>query len=152
MSDNAAPMSKSEAIRAYLTEHPDAMPHAVVEALATQGIQTSRNFVCVVRNMMGLPEPRATEPKLPPGHLPFGECLLFYKLYAALGSYANGKLNIVPGTPPDPAQFSSLSPIIRTKVRDAVYAQPELIDQFVQENRTACRPQNWPSSPVGNTP
>ena len=134
MSDTAAPISKSQAIRAYLAEHPDASTQAVVEALAAQGIQTARDMVCVMRDMMGLLEPRAAEPKMPPGHLGFGECQQFYKLYAALGSYANSKLNIVPETPPDPEQFSSLSPIIRTNVRDAVYAQPELIDQFVQEN------------------
>jgi hypothetical protein len=60
--------------------------------------------------------------------------MLFYKLYAALCSYANGKLNVVQGQFSDPEQFTSVPPEIRLKVRDALYAQPELIDQFVQEN------------------
>ena len=67
-------------------------------------------------------------------NLPFEEGKLFYKLYAALCSYANGKLNVVPGALADLEQFVLLPPEIRSKVRDALHAQPALIDQFVQEN------------------
>ena len=81
-----------------MAEHPDAVPQAVVEALAAQGIQTSRNFVCVVREKMGLPEPRAAEPKMPPGHLGFGECQQLYELYAAreVRAYEAGLIPHVP--------------------------------------------------------
>ena len=33
-----------------------------------------------------------------------------------------------------PEQFMSVPPEMRAKLRAAVYAQPELFDQFVQEN------------------
>lgn len=59
---------------------------------------------------------------------------LFYKLYAALCSYANSKLKCVLFDFSAPEQYTALPPELRLKVREALYAQPELIDQFVHEN------------------
>ena len=89
---------------------------------------------------------------MPPMHLPFGEGKLFYKLYAALCSYANRKLNVVPGEFADPEQFTSLPPETRLKVRDALYAHPELIDQFVQENPAQLPAEELAVVAVGNMP
>jgi hypothetical protein len=74
------------------------------------------------------------EPQTPPRHIPVEEGKLFYRLYAALCSYANSKLKLVPEDFSDSEQFTSLPLETRQKVRDAVFAQPELIDQFVQAN------------------
>jgi hypothetical protein len=136
MAENDTPISKSQAIRAFLAEHPEASPGTVAEALAVQGIQVSPVYVSVVRATLESPRPPAPESDMPPGHLPFKEGNLFYKLYAALCSYANSKLNVVPGEFSDPEQFTSLPPDIRLKVRDALHAQPALIDQFVHDNPT----------------
>lgn len=43
------PVSKVQAIRDFLAEHPDASPRAVAEALAAQGLQTSPAFVAAVQ-------------------------------------------------------------------------------------------------------
>ena len=59
---------------------------------------------------------------------------LFYKLFAALLGYVNRKLNIVPEQFSESSEYSSLPPQVRGKVRDALYARRELIDQFVVEN------------------
>ena len=134
MPENDAPVSKSQAIRAFLAEHSDASPTTVAEALTAQGIPVAPAFVSAVKAVLESPRQRASEPEMPPMHLPFGEGKLFYKLYAALCSYANRKLNVVSGDFADPERFTSLPPETRLKVRDALHAQPELIDQFVQEN------------------
>ena len=131
MPEDETPVKKSQAIRDFLAEYPDASPKTVAEALTAQGIPVSPDFVSAVRESLNPPVP---EPEMPPMHLSFGEGKLFYKLYAALCSYANGKLKLVLGEFSDPEQFTSLPPDIRLKVRDALHAQPELIDQFVQEN------------------
>ena len=132
MPENDTPVSKTQVIRDYLAEHPDASRRAVAEALVAQGFQVSPAFVAGLRATQE--PPPVPEPGMPPMHLSFGEGKLFYKLYAALCSYANGKLKLVLGEFSDPEQFTSLPPDIRRKVRDALHAQPELIDQFVQEN------------------
>ena len=132
MPDNDTPISKAQAIKQFLAEHPDASPRAVAEALVAQGFQVSPASVAGLRATQE--PPPVPEPEMPPTHLSFGEGKLFYKLYAALCSYANGKLNVVPGEFADPEQFTSLPPETRLKVRDALYAHPELIEQFVQEN------------------
>ena len=62
------------------------------------------------------------------------ECRIFYKLHPALMCYANWKQKILPDQPGDPAEFYALDPEKRVKVRDALHAQPDLIDQFVQDN------------------
>jgi hypothetical protein len=134
MPENDAPVNKVQTIRDFLAQHPDAGSGCVAEGLTTQVIQVSPTFVSTVRAMLESPTQPVTEPVMPPRHLPFEEGKLFYKLYAALCSYANGKLKLVLGEFSDPEQFTSLPPEIRLKVRDALHAQPELIDQFVQDN------------------
>ena len=132
MPENDTPVSKSQAVRDFSSEPPDASSTGAVDALAAHGLQVSPALVSTVRATQApVPVP---EPEMPPMHLSFGEGKLFYKLYAALCSYANGKLKLVLGEFSDPEQFTSLPPDIRLKVRDALHAQPELIDQFVQEN------------------
>ena len=49
MSENDAPVSKTQAIRQFLAEHPDASPRAVAEALVAQGFEISSAFVSTVR-------------------------------------------------------------------------------------------------------
>jgi len=157
-------ISTLQAIRAFLVEHPDVSPMRAAEALKAQGISLAPAFVSAVKPVLestrlSIPEPEMPpipEPEMPPAHLSFGEGKLFYKLYAALCSYANGKLNVVPGEFADPEQFTSLQPEIRLKVRDALYAQPELIDQFVQENPNQLTAEelaivaSWKYSVIGN--
>ncbi len=109
-------------------------PLAIAETLVAQGFRISPNQVFIVQTKLASPISPVPEPQAPPRHIPFEEGKLFYKLYAALCSYANGKLKLVPGDFSEPDQFTSLPPETRVTVRDAVFAQPELIDQFVQEN------------------
>lgn len=49
MTGNDTPVSKTQAIRQYLAEHPDASPRAVAKALVAQGFETSLAFVSVVQ-------------------------------------------------------------------------------------------------------
>jgi hypothetical protein len=49
MPDNDTPISKVQAIRDFLAEHPDASPKAVAEALVAQGFEVSSAFVSTVR-------------------------------------------------------------------------------------------------------
>jgi hypothetical protein len=62
------------------------------------------------------------------------ERTLFYRLFPALLNYVNGKLAIIPEQFSDVRGFLSLAAERRAKVRDALYAQRELIDSFVNEN------------------
>ena len=65
-------------------------------------------------------------PPTPPRQIPPAEGKLFYKLYAALCSYANSKLKLVPGDFSDPEQLTSLPLESRVTVRDAVYSGPRI--------------------------
>ncbi len=67
----------------------------------------------------------------------FEEGKLFYKLFSALLGYVNRKLGIVPEQFSESREYTSLPPQTRGKVRDALYGQRELIDQFVTENPAA---------------
>jgi hypothetical protein len=49
MPNSDAPVSKTQAIRQYLDEHPDASPRAVAKALLAQGFETSSAFVAAVQ-------------------------------------------------------------------------------------------------------
>ena len=49
MPDNDTPISKVQAIKHFLAEHPDASPKAVGEALVAQGFEVSSAFVSTVR-------------------------------------------------------------------------------------------------------
>jgi hypothetical protein len=62
------------------------------------------------------------------------ECRLFYKLHPALMCFANRKWKILSEQPDDPAEFYALEPEKRVKVRDALHAEPDLIDRFVEAN------------------
>ena len=55
---------------------------------------------------------------------------LFYKLYAALLSFVNGKLKVVPETFSDSRQYTALPPETRLAVRNALYERRELIEQI----------------------
>ena len=59
---------------------------------------------------------------------------LFYKLFSALLGNVNRKLNVVSEHFSNENEYTSLSPQTRGKVRDALYSNRELIDQFVAEN------------------
>jgi hypothetical protein len=94
--------------------------------------------------MVSIREDKSDAMKLSPS-----ECRLFYKLHPALMCYANWKQKILPDQPGDPAQFYALDPEKRVKVRDALNAQPDLIDQFVDVNPFSFKPdelevvQSW---------
>jgi len=49
MPDNDTPISKAQALKEFLAEHPDASPKAVGEALVAQGFEVSSAFVSTVR-------------------------------------------------------------------------------------------------------
>ena len=91
MPENDAPISRAKAIRDFLAEHPDASPTSAAEALTAQGIPVAPAFVSAVKSVLESPRQPVPDPEMPPMHLPFGEGKLFYKLYAAMCSYANGK-------------------------------------------------------------
>jgi hypothetical protein len=59
---------------------------------------------------------------------------LFYDLYAALLSFVNGKLKVIPEQFSDSKGYTVLPPGKRLAVRDALYAHRELLDEFVREN------------------
>jgi hypothetical protein len=83
------------------------------------------------------------------------ECHLFYKLHPALMCYANWELKILPDQPGDPEEVYALEPEKRVKVRDALHAQPDLIDRFVEENPFSFKPEelevvrSWQHALVG---
>jgi hypothetical protein len=58
----------------------------------------------------------------------------FYKLYSALMFYVNGKLKVLKKPVADAKAFTQLSLESMHKVRDAFYAQPALLDEFLAEN------------------
>jgi hypothetical protein len=70
----------------------------------------------------------------------FDEGKLFYKLYAALLSFVNRKLKVIPEQFSDSRGYTALPPETRIIVRDALYKHRDLIDQFVGEN-----PANLPT-------
>jgi len=59
---------------------------------------------------------------------------LFYDLYAALLSFVNGKLKVIPEQFSDSRGYTAMPPAKRLAVRDAFYKHRDLLDQFVQEN------------------
>ena len=88
-------------------------------------------------------------------NLPPDEGKLFYKLYAALLGYVNRKLDVLPKQFSESAEYTSLPPQTRGKVRDALYEHRELIDQFVAENPAGLSPEelevvrSWKNALVG---
>src|SRR6516225_8478708 len=59
---------------------------------------------------------------------------LFFKLHRALMFFVNQRLQVLPDDVASPDAFSSLSPQVRLKVRNAFLGHAELIQQFVEEN------------------
>jgi hypothetical protein len=59
---------------------------------------------------------------------------LFFKLHRALMFFVNQRLQVIPENPASPNDFSSLSPEIRIKVRDAFLSHTDLIDVFLEQN------------------
>jgi hypothetical protein len=64
----------------------------------------------------------------------FDEGKLFYDLYAALLSFANRRLNVSSELFTDARQYTSTPPEARVAIRDALFADRELIDEFVRDN------------------
>ncbi len=64
----------------------------------------------------------------------FDEGKLFYKLYAALLSFVNRKLKVIPEQFSDSREYTALPPETRINIRDALYKHRDLIDQFINEN------------------
>jgi hypothetical protein len=59
---------------------------------------------------------------------------LFFKLHRALMFFVNQRLKLLPDDISSPDEFSSLSPQVRLKVRDAFLNHTDLIRSFVDEN------------------
>ena len=59
---------------------------------------------------------------------------LFFKLHRALMFFVNQRLQVLPDDISSPDEFSSLSPQVRLKVRDAFLDHTDLIQSFVDEN------------------
>lgn len=66
--------------------------------------------------------------------IPYDDGVLFYALYAALLSFVNDKLKVIPEPFSDSLEYIALPPEDRVAVRDAFYKHRELLDQFMQEN------------------
>lgn len=67
-------------------------------------------------------------------NLTFDEGKLFYELYAALLSFVNRKLQVSSERFSNSAEYTSTPLETRVAVRDALFAQRELIDEFVEDN------------------
>ena len=65
--------------------------------------------------------------------LPAADAALFIRLHVALLVYVNRKLGVVPGVDSEEA-FRKSSMEDKAKIRDSLYASPQLIDSFVAEN------------------
>jgi hypothetical protein len=59
---------------------------------------------------------------------------LFFELHRALLFFVNQRLTVIPDTPASPDEFAALPPGVRLKVRDALNANLDLIEAFVDEN------------------
>ena len=86
--------------------------------------------------------------------LPAVDAALFIRLHVALLVYANRKLGIVPGVDSEEA-FRASSLEDKVKIRDALYADPQVIDSFVAENPAGLSPDElalvatWKQAVVG---
>src|ERR1019366_4957967 len=59
---------------------------------------------------------------------------LFFRLHRALMFFVNQRLKVIPNKLATPEEFAALSPEVRVKVRDALNANLDLIESFVDEN------------------
>jgi hypothetical protein len=81
---------------------------------------------------------------------------LFYKLHSLLLVHASRKLGVLPDEEATPEGFRALPPETGLKVRDVLHAQPERIDDFVQENPADLAPgeleivRGWKHAIVGS--
>lgn len=71
--------------------------------------------------------------------LPAEDAALFIRLQVALLFYVNRKLGLVPGVDSEEA-FRKSSMEDKVKIRDSLYASPQLIDSFVAENPARLSP------------
>ncbi len=73
-------------------------------------------------------------------NLAIEDARLFFKLFFALLAYANRQLKVLPNvnTPDDIPKAGSQKVVT---IRDALYAHPELLDQFVAENPEGFTPE-----------
>jgi hypothetical protein len=69
MPNNDAPISKTQAIRDFLAQHPDSSSETVVEALAIQGIRVTTALVAVVRSTLESAKRTDAEPEQAPTHI-----------------------------------------------------------------------------------
>ena len=69
MTNSDAPFSKTQAIKQYLAQHPDASAKAVAEALVAQGIRVSPSHVAVVQSTLQPPMPAGGEPEESPRYI-----------------------------------------------------------------------------------
>jgi hypothetical protein len=72
--------------------------------------------------------------------LPAADAALFIRLQVALLLYANQKLGIMPGVDSEEA-FRASSLQDKAKLRDALHANPQVIDSFVAENPAGFAPE-----------
>jgi hypothetical protein len=96
-------------------------------------------------------------------NLTFAEGPLFYDLYAALLSFVNRKLKVSSEQFSDSREYTSTPPEARVAIRDALFAQRELIDEFVEEDpanlsaddlethttQNTAEPTHWAALPLG---
>ena len=59
---------------------------------------------------------------------------LFFRLHRTLMFFVNQRLKVIPDDLATPDEFAALSPEVRLKVRDALNANLDLIESFVDEN------------------
>jgi Domain of unknown function (DUF6398) len=59
---------------------------------------------------------------------------LFFRLHQTLMFFVNQRLKVIPDKLATPEEFAALSPNVRLKVRDALNANLDLIESFVDEN------------------
>src|SRR3984893_17448184 len=59
---------------------------------------------------------------------------LFFRLHRTLMFFVNQRLKVIPNGIASPEEFAALSPEVRLKVRDAMTANVELIQSFVDDN------------------
>ena len=84
--------------------------------------------------------------------LPREDGVLFCRLHSALMFSAYQKLKVIEEPVADAEAYEALPAESRARVRNALYARPELIDQFVEENPADLAVEELRSSPVGGTP
>lgn len=80
---------------------------------------------------------------------------LFYKLYPALMFYTNQRLSVINDFASGLDGYLAVPYELRLKVRDALYAHRELIDEFIRENPASLTPDElgivfgWNNAVVG---